>query len=331
MVLIFSSEEDRTTNRVIEWLNHYQLDYYRINESTFINIDYLNISNNNTFNFQITCFKNGANRIINSNEIRSVWYRRGQFKLKYKVIPHKFDLSTEVNKYLNKEYDAVVNILYELLKQKFVYINSYLDNSVTKLKQIVFAANCGLKIPDSIITNQHKHIKLFSQKNGTLITKGIETGLIHNSNKIIISTFTEEITTSDIDSLDSELTYTLCQDKIEKKFDVRIFAYNKEFFASAIFSQNDLQTSVDFRKYNWDRPNRIVPLNLPNEIKLKLIHFMEAVDVNCGSIDMVYNDKNEFIFLEINPVGQFEQIYFPCNYHLDKYVADILNYNSYEQ
>ncbi len=51
---------------------------------------------------------------------------------------------------------------------------------------------------------------------------------------------------------------------------------------------------------------------------------MDKLDLNCGSIDMIVNTKNEFIFLEVNPVGQFGMVSEPCNYFLEKKVAEFL-------
>lgn len=39
---------------------------------------------------------------------------------------------------------------------------------------------------------------------------------------------------------------------------------------------------------------------------------------------MIVRDTGEYIFLEINPVGQFTFIGHPCNYYLEKELADQL-------
>ena len=39
---------------------------------------------------------------------------------------------------------------------------------------------------------------------------------------------------------------------------------------------------------------------------------------------MIQSDKNELVFLEINPVGQFGMVSSPCNYYLEKKVASKL-------
>lgn len=95
-------------------------------------------------------------------------------------------------------------------------------------------------------------------------------------------------------------------------------------YSMAIFSQNDEQTQVDFRNYNVKKPNRTIPFKLPEIEKDKLVKFMNAVNMNCGSIDVIYTKDKKFVFLEVNPVGQFYQLSYPCNYHVEKKIAEYL-------
>ena len=82
----------------------------------------------------------------------------------------------------------------------------------------------------------------------------------------------------------------------------------------AIFSQADKQTSIDFRNYNYEKPTRRVPYKLPKKFEDKLREFMKLAYLNTGSIDIIRNEKNEYVFLEVNPVGQFGMVSKPCNY-----------------
>ena len=92
----------------------------------------------------------------------------------------------------------------------------------------------------------------------------------------------------------------------------------------AILSQKDGQTKIDFRKYNNSKPNRVMPYKMPNEIETKIIKLMQILDLNTGSLDFIYSDKNEFVFLEINPIGQYANVSYHGNYYLDKIIAEEL-------
>lgn len=92
----------------------------------------------------------------------------------------------------------------------------------------------------------------------------------------------------------------------------------------AIFSQNDIQTNLDFRRYNKDIPNRNVPFQIPKDLEKKLAKLMLELGLNSGSIDMIYTNEKKYIFLEVNPVGQFKMTSLPCNYYLERKVSKIL-------
>lgn len=92
----------------------------------------------------------------------------------------------------------------------------------------------------------------------------------------------------------------------------------------AIFSQKDKQTQLDFRRYNWDKPNRYIPYKLDTATKLNINKLMRKLNLNCGSIDMIKGKDGKLYFLEVNPTGQFGMVDFPCNYGLHKLVAEQL-------
>ncbi|WP_228444971.1 ATP-grasp domain-containing protein [Chryseobacterium indoltheticum] len=110
------------------------------------------------------------------------------------------------------------------------------------------------------------------------------------------------------------------QEKIEKDFEIRTFYLNGKTWSMAIFSQNDEQTKVDFRKYNDDKPNRNVRYKLPKDIEEKVHILMQTLDLNCGSLDFM-KSGNKYYFLEINPVGQFGNVSADCNYFLEREIA----------
>lgn len=83
---------------------------------------------------------------------------------------------------------------------------------------------------------------------------------------------------------------------IDKKYEIRTFYLKGKFYSMAIFSQNDSKTVVDFRNYNIEKPNRTVPYNLPKSITHKISQLMRNLEMNCGSIDLIYGKDDEFYF-----------------------------------
>jgi len=93
------------------------------------------------------------------------------------------------------------------------------------------------------------------------------------------------------------------------------------FYPMAIFSQNDEKTKVDFRNYNLQRPNRKTPYELEKSIENKLYALVKEMGLTSGSLDLIRTIDDRYVFLEVNPIGQFGMTSTPCNYFLEEKIA----------
>ena len=138
-------------------------------------------------------------------------------------------------------------------------------------------------------------------------------------------TYTRLLTKKFINGLPTQFPASLFQQYIDKEFDIRIFYLNGTLYPMVIFSQKDRKTKIDFRNYNFIDPNRTIPFKLPKEIENKLTHFMREKKMDASSIDMVKCKlTGKYYFLEVNPWGQFGMVSKPCNYFLEKKIAELL-------
>lgn len=323
MILILSEHMDLTTNEVISWLLFYNAKFIRINEKegSITNFDL----NKKTFKIKT------KNTIINSNNIKSFWYRRGG--LTFNFLSYKSNsttLESYINGYLNKEYYFLQESVYRELKKKN-YINSDLDNRINKLHVLLKAKESGLTIPISLIGSTKKEIVEFLQKNdlSEVITKSINNGISFWNDNINVEEYTSLIKLSDIENVCNDFFPTLIQEKLEKRYEIRTFFLLDKTYSVAVFSQSNPNTIIDGRRANIDKPHRVVPFQLPNEIINKLIKLMKNLELNSGSIDFIYTPNKGFVFLEINPIGQFAQVSHPANYYLEKVVAnELIKFNN---
>ena len=129
-------------------------------------------------------------------------------------------------------------------------------------------------------------------------------------------------------SKEVEFFPSLIQHDQKKWIELRIFFINEDYYSMAIFSQNNTKTSTDFRNYDKERPNRMVPFLLPTHIKNKLNKLMKELGLDTGSIDMIVTKKREFIFLEVNPIGNIEMVSKNCNYPIERDIAKHISYDN---
>ena len=319
MILILSQEFEPSTDKVMNWLDYYNQDYFRLNDSDLIYIKKVELKND-YFNFLLEV--NGT--LIDLKNISCYWYRRGFLNPMYskKFIENTNNLYHSLNNYMDEEKNKLVETLNLYLK-KVPHIGSYLDNNINKLENILIANRCGLDIPDTIITSSKKELMEFVVKHKLVITKPIFESRIIDSEEKRHFGYTSLVDNETMMELPEHFPPTLFQEALEKEFELRIFYLKKKLYSTAIFSQQDEQTKIDFRDYNELKPNRVVPYTIPEKIELKIIQFMEQCDYKTGSMDIVVTDKN-FVFLEVNPIGQFTQVSIPGNYHLHKILAEHL-------
>jgi ATP-GRASP peptide maturase of grasp-with-spasm system len=311
MILILSEEKDISTNHIIDWIRRNNVTFLRVNQEDEVKMVNFNL---NEFTLLINKKK------IISHEIIAFWYRRGEL-----VIPnHIPDLMMNVKNHINTEIRDLLIMIYKKLTLVNKTIGSIFKSSVNKLSVLSTANELGLKIPKTLITTQRKDLEDFIGTHRAIITKAICTQLLFLYEKYRISSYTEDVTEKNFEKIPNTFPPSLFQQKITKKYELRIFYLKGEFYPMAIFSQLDEQTATDFRKYNHQKPNRNVPFILPYEIQMKLKLLMDAFQLDTGSIDMVVDKNNDYYFLEVNPIGQFGMTSHPCNYYLEKRIAEHL-------
>lgn len=326
MILIFSEENDESTNNVIDWLNHYNYPFIRVNENCTIQIDQILIRDK-VFDFQLKISSPYYPKpiTIQKTEIDYYWYRRGAFILQAPMIMETKDIVNEyinsLNKYLWNE-NLKINDFFHKYFNDIPHIGSYIENKeINKIFNLYKAQKEGLKVPESLIIKDKSFLTKFLQKKKKCVLKGIDRNGINLSKNINVGNFTKILNLDSIHDIPENFNYSLVQEYIDKKMDIRIFYINKRIISTAIFSQNDPKTTIDFRDYNEEKPNRIVPFKIPNRIEEKISSLMENLNYNSGSIDFVLDQKDQLFFLEINPVGQYGFISEKINVSIDQCIA----------
>jgi ATP-GRASP peptide maturase of grasp-with-spasm system len=313
MILISSINYEPSTSKVAEWLLFFSKEFTIITETNVISKLIIVQSNENSGDIEI---KTSNEQEFNYDNIDAIWYRKGDLLL-------KIEPTINVSYFSNNTKDewSVVKDFIMLNFRCKTILGSYSKGDINKLQVLKIAKEIGLNIPDTIVcTDRISLIKKINKKR--IINKHISNIInVNFKNKLYLAR-TNEI---DIKTLPQSFFPSLFQNLIEKKYELRIFFLKNTFYPMAIFSQADKKTDVDFRNYNYEKPNRNVPFILPQSIKAKLKNLMKKLKLNTGSIDMIVTPNDEYIFLEVNPVGQFGMVSYPCNYFLEREIAIYLS------
>lgn len=330
MILLLSRQDDGSTREVAEWLCAFGKPFLRLNaddsKNQFVRCDL----NRNNFTFLI----NDKQYTFGPSDIRSVWHRRSGFSLPGQHWENKglrslfFDQGNTVENYLEEESQQLMETIHFLLqnrKNSDHDIGNPFFNTVNKLIVLQQAADERLEIPDTYIVVKKGDLENLLKKQRKLITKAIGDGVYRFVDGYGYYSYTEKITGKFVSALPDTFFPSLIQKEVEKEYELRIFFLKKKFYSMAIFSNEFSATRTDSRKNAGisSLPRR-VPYKLPTEVERKLLSLMKQLKLNTGSIDMIVTPGKKYYFLEVNPVGQFGMVSKPCNYYLEKKIAQIL-------
>ncbi len=314
MVLIITEEVDVSTFEVIDWLIQLEKSYTIITKKSKVQILDIKISNSELY-FTLCVDQQEFNFL----EITSYWHRRSNIGDSYysgNFEKHSNELLNVLSEFLKIEEKTILEMAYSSL-ESIKSIGGINKVEINKLTALIKAKEVGLKIPETLITRNKKVVKTHFKDN-EIISKGIQSSPIVFTEKYNLQSFTESII---IEDLSDVFHPSLFQSNIQKKHEIRSFFVNNEIYSMVILSQKDEMTKTDFRQYNKKNPNRMMPYKLPDSIEDKIRKFMNLVELNTGSIDLIKTKDNEYVFLEVNPVGQYQFVSYYCNYHLNKKIA----------
>ncbi len=316
MILLMSEYKDNSTAYVSQWLLYWKVRFVRIDAEETYFIEEILLKNND-FDYVIS---NRQGKVIRMSEIKAFWYRRGNLNLYIPEINfvNNSKLRKEILSHLIGEKLILENYFYYLLKNK-PHIGTFGERSVNKLRVLNEAMKLGITIPSTFITVLKSKLK--HSPASKLVTKSIYEGFRIDFEMGNFMTYTEVITAKDIPQT---FFPSLFQQQIKKEADIRVFYLSGEFYSMAIRSQSNKQTTTDFRKYLKGIGNRSFPFQLPDNLQEKLHKLMNIIGLESGSIDLIFTEDGQFVFLEVNPVGQFGMTSLPCNYFLEKKVASKL-------
>lgn len=331
MIIVLSDARDLSSSDVIEWLLRNEKKFLRLNsDDPSTKLEYIDLDAQ-------TVIVSIGDQQVRLGFNFSLWYRRkgiGRNILKLDLSSYK---STNIylqsrdegqlHSHLVNELNILVDYIYHFLETKASRKLSSPDTSqLNKLTVIELAKNVGLKSPSTFVVTTAESLKDLSKRNQHFITKALSNGVYYFSEKYAYYSYTEKVKEQSIQTVGSSFFPSLVQLEIKKKFELRIFYLQGEFYSMAIFSQRDENSKTDYRKVGTNSKGvlRMVPFLLPADVETKLTSLCNILRLETGSIDMIVDENNEYYFLEINPVGQFGWLSKACNYFLERKIANII-------
>ncbi len=325
MIVILSELFDPSTDRVMDWIGSLGYHCKRVNGEQ--------VDAGSVFSLRLDATAVLSDSITRGGEeVKAVWYRRWGHARRYQAVPlfneaaaamqpDKVDVSASFH--LARELGTLGECVFAAYDGAY-WLGDPSNEAPNKLLVLREAARAGLDVPATLVTTEREAVREFAAQHGRIVMKPLGDVAIFNFGRSAYLTYTAECTGEILEGGPPSFFPTLFQERLDKEYELRVFYLAGELYPMAIFSTGDPQTEGDFRRYNRAKPNRNVPYALPAEVEGRLRALMEALKLNTGSIDLVRTRCGRYVFLEVNPVGQFGMVSAPCNYHLERRIAEHL-------
>ncbi len=171
-----------------------------------------------------------------------------------------------------------------------------------KPRQLRVAAQCGLNVPRSLVTNMGSRAREFAAEvGGRLIYKSMSTGVISEQDEVRII-YTARLTTNELDDNAIGLCCHLFQEWVPKAFDVRLTVVRDRCFAVSVHTDSP-EAKVDWRSRYDDL--RYEVCITPDEVRHSVLAYLHEFGLAFGAFDFSVTPDGRWWFLECNPNGQW--------------------------
>jgi glutathione synthase/RimK-type ligase-like ATP-grasp enzyme len=224
--------------------------------------------------------------------VRSVWWRR----------PQPFGLHAQIDgsddrTFAFAETHAAVSGLWSLLDAGWVNDPERDERASRKAWQLRLAQEAGLTIPRTCITNDPSVARSFVANSPESIIYKAFQGTEQAWRETRILKREEQ---SQLDAV--QYAPVIFQEYIKARVDLRVTIVGEAIFAAEIHSQSSAYPH-DFR---MDMANvKIAPHELPVSVMTQLLSLMRRLGLVYGAIDLRQTPEGKYVFLEINPAGQW--------------------------
>ncbi|WP_220982180.1 hypothetical protein, partial [Klebsiella michiganensis] len=286
-VLILSSMYDFSTDLVVQRLEN--------NDDNFIRLNKEQLSDYEIFLDPINTILRvkGEYVDVETSNVKSVWFRQPVF---LRNTPGR---SIDINEQLSlSQWNAFLRGLMVFDKAYWMNWPQATYAAESKPYQLMIAKKIGFSVPQTIISNSLGFEKLPSTK---FIIKSMDTVLLKENDDCYF-TYTSKANPADFTLDKTKQAPITFQEYIEDKLDVRVTIVGSKVYAVAIKS-NGNAISDDWRTLKKE-DLEYIDIELPVRIKKLCIEYVKLLGLNYGAIDFI-KTKDEYIFIEINPTGEW--------------------------
>lgn len=174
-----------------------------------------------------------------------------------------------------------------------------------KQRQLRLAARVGLRVPRTLVTNDPAAARqFFAETEGETVAKLLRPVEI-SMDAAQPFVYTSRVREEDLANAESlRHSPMVFQELIPKAYELRVAFVAGEVFAGAIDASGTSRGQVDWRRVAREEC-RWLEAQLPVEVASGLCALMSELGLVFGAVDLICTPSGEYVFLEVNPGGEW--------------------------
>ncbi|MEU7863461.1 ATP-grasp ribosomal peptide maturase [Nonomuraea sp. NPDC049141] len=201
---------------------------------------------------------------------------------------------------VTEAWHGLGGVLYNLHGVAYINHPSAINRADFKPAQLQMAAQLGMPVPRTLITNDVAQARKFAAEHGPIVYKSFR-GVPHASDGHVAAIWTQTVAEHELDDSISATAH-MFQTEVCKDSDARVTVVGRRIFAYRITSPDG---ALDWREGNWDALIH-EPVDVPEPLTAALHDYLDSFGLVFGCFDFaVEAETGQWIFIECNPNGQW--------------------------
>ncbi|WP_370152277.1 MvdC/MvdD family ATP grasp protein [Streptacidiphilus sp. EB129] len=294
-MLVVTHDLDPTADYVLRELNQRQVPFWRMDLADFP--QQAALTTTLTPGGQWLGTLAGPLRGLDLSDLRAVWWRKPTaFRWAATMGASEQRFATSQAK------RSIIGVLGSL--SRVLWVNRPERNAdCTKPAQLTAAAEAGLAVPPTLITNDPQAVRPFAESCGGRIITKVLGGIIHTEDGKRGQLYTSRVQPEQWDDPRIALTAHLFQREIsDKVFEVRVTCVAGELFAARI----DASEGPGRLDWRTDSANlRYTEIELPLTLRAGILDMLYRLGLVYAAIDLIVDTAGTYWLIDVNAGGQW--------------------------
>jgi MvdC family ATP-grasp ribosomal peptide maturase len=256
---------------------------------------------------------------ISVDEVRAVWARKLWSPRMNDDLDERYRSMC-----VNESAAALEGFLDALHDARWVNDLNHQRDAENKQRQLRLAARAGLRVPRTLVTNDASAARqFFAETEGETVAKLLRPVDVSMdaANPFV---YTSRIREEDLAGAEAlRHSPMVFQELIPKAYELRVACVASQAFAGALDATGTSHGQIDWRRAapdecSWRKAE------LPSEIASSLQRLMSELGLVFGAVDLICTPEGEYVFLEVNPGGEWGMLERDLGLPISEAIAEAL-------